>query len=602
MTIRRFPHQVTVSRADLGLAQFSLDLTTDAAGGGPVFSVDKESRVIRGRAMPFGVVGTKQGVKFQFGPGVIEWDKANPKRVKMYIGHDVHQAVGHIFELVESDDGLDYAAKIAQTPEGDRALQLADPDGDAVWDGVSIGPGEGVQFELVDGVYHARRYPLREISLTPQPVFTGARVASVAMSHTTTSTTDKEGTTLMNCQHCGAPAHTGACDPTTLAAFTAANTPPAAVPGGQAPDFSAVTTAITDAVNAGFQNLQFPQREQGDLAPGGFQVSEPSPYRFDGTAGAHSFSDDLRQYPSNPDARGRLDQFMQDAWDAQFAVTPANVGALNPTQNRPDLFVPNLTFTRPLWEMVTTGVVDNQTPFTIPKFASATGLVGTHTAGVEPTPGAFTATAQTVTPAPMSGKVEILREVWDQGGTPQADQIIWGEMLNGYFEAIEARIATVLNAVPTAEINLASAVDSALVNSLTGTLVDLQFVRGGNRYTALALDGMLGKALVQAKDGSGRNLLPVLGASNANGTTDAGFDGVNIGTLKGRFAWALGATNASKSHLFVPSSVWAWASAPKKFLFEYRVSAVDLAIWGYSAAAVTRDSDVRPIDYTTADA
>jgi hypothetical protein len=51
----------------------------------------------------------------------------------------------------------------------------------------------------------------------------------------------------------------------------------------------------------------------------------------------------------------------------------------------------------------------------------------------------------------------------------------------------------------------------------------------------------------------------------------------------------------------MPSSVYAWASAPRKFTFEYRVSAVDLAIWGYSASAVTRDSDVKPIDYTTAD-
>jgi hypothetical protein len=159
----------------------------------------------------------------------------------------------------------------------------------------------------------------------------------------------------------------------------------------------------------------------------------------------------------------------------------------------------------------------------------------------------------------------------------------------------------VLAAVPTAEINLASAVDAALVNSLVGTLVDLQFVRGGNRYTALALDGMLGKALVNAQDTTGRKLLPVLGPTNASGTVEPGFDGVQLGNLRGRFAWALGATNASKSYLFVPSSVYAWASAPRKFTFEYRVSAVDLAIWGYSASAVTRDSDVKPIDYTTAD-
>ena len=67
----------------------------------------------------------------------------------------------------------------------------------------------------------------------------------------------------------------------------------------------------------------------------------------------------------------------------------------------------------------------------MPKFSTASGLVGAHTEGVEPTPGAFTATNQTVTPAPVSGKIEINREVWDQGGSPQADGIIWAEMLNG---------------------------------------------------------------------------------------------------------------------------------------------------------------------------
>jgi len=251
---------------------------------------------------------------------------------------------------------------------------------------------------------------------------------------------------------------------------------------------------------------------------------------------------------------------------------------------------------------VTTGSLDDKTPFIIPKFQSATGLVGAHTPGVEPTPGAFSATEMTVTPGAVSGKVEILREVWDSAGSPQADQIIWGEMLNGYFEGIESRLATTLAAVPTAEVNLAGAVNGALVTAMTNLLVDLQFTRGGNRYSALALDGVLGKALVNAEGTDGRKLLPVLGPANAQGTTDGGFDGVNIGTLRGRFAWALGANNASKSYLFVPSSVYAWASAPKQFKFEYRVSAVDLAIWGYTAAAVTRDSDVKPIDYTTADA
>ena len=551
-------------------------LTLDAIGGGEVFAVDRETRTIRGRAMPYGVVGVKAGQRFTFARGTISW--GDPKRVKMYVHHDKTLAVGYMSELIDTDAGLDYVAKIARGPLGDEALTMAE---DGVWDGASIGPHEGVKFALRDGVYHAVSYPLREISLTPQPVFDDARVSSVSMSHTTT----KEGTTVT--------------DTTTTTEGTGQ---PAAV------DFDALGTSLTEAVQGairdGFANVTYPQREVVDPGTSTTEVNEPSPYRFDGIAGAHSFSDDLRAYASghDADARQRIDTFMTEAWEAQFAVTGANTATLNPTRNRPDLYVPNLTFTRPLWDLVTTGVVDDKTPFTIPKFSSASGLVGAHTEGVEPTPGAFSATSQTITPVPMSGKVEIVREVWDQGGEPKADAIIWGEMMNGYYEAIEAAIATTLAAVPTAEINLASAVDAALVTAMTNTLVDLQFVRGGNRFTALALDGMLGKALVNAQDTAGRKLLPVLGPTNASGTVEPGFDGVQIGNLRGRFAWALGATNASKSYLFVPSSVYAWASAPKKFTFEYRVSAVDLAIWGYRASAVTRDSDVKPIDYTTADA
>ena len=42
-----------------------------AIGGGEVFSVDREARVIRGRAMPYGVVGVKGGMRFEFSQGTI---------------------------------------------------------------------------------------------------------------------------------------------------------------------------------------------------------------------------------------------------------------------------------------------------------------------------------------------------------------------------------------------------------------------------------------------------------------------------------------------------------------------------------------------------
>lgn len=591
--------------------------TAEAVGGGEVFAVDREARTIRGLIVPFGKVGVKGGRRFLFAKGTVTWDKANVKRVKLYVQHDPTQAVGHAFELEETTEGIVGAFRVSRTPEGDRALQLADPDGDAVWDGFSIGPHEGAMFELRnDGIHHAVAYPLRETSLTPQPVFTDARATAVSMSLTNPSTTNLKGTTTMECTKCGAPVHAGACDPTTLATFEASNppqlgnnpaTPPAPTPAPGV-DFSALTQTIADAVAAGFNNLANPQAPGGgrEVVPAGagggatFSVREELPYRFDGgLGGEHSFTQDIKDGFAGTDAeaRQRVEKFMDEA----FAVTTTNVSALNPVQNRPELYVPNLTFNTPLYDMVAKGSIENQTAFTVPKFSAAAGLVGDHTQGTEPTPGSFSATNQTVTPAPMSGKIEVNREVWDQGGNPQSDGIIWGEMLNAWFEAREAKIAARLATTATAELNLAGVTDAALVDALVAYFAGLNFVRGGNRFTATAADSKLFLAAVGAKDSAGRKLLPVLSPTNAQGSTDAGFSTVQLGNQKIAASWALAQGANTRSYNFVPSSVWCWTSTPKRFTFEYQVKSVDMAIWGYCGTAILRDSDVKPIDYDTSD-
>lgn len=531
---------------------------------GTVFAVDREARVIRGLAVPFGVEGRKNGRRWTFGKGTVRPYGEALSSVKLWANHDKSQAVGVLFEAIDTDEGMEVAFKVARTAEGDKALTMAE---DGVWDGLSIGPHETARFRVADGVHHAVDVPIHEISLTPAPVFGGARVRSVTFD-------------IEQEQHM-----TDAATEQTVEA-----------PGV---DFSALTDAMTEGIRAGFEGLSAPQQREHVSAghTPTFEVHEPSPYRFDGGKAAHSFVLDMRDaQQGDAEARQRLEQFGEE-----FAVTTSNVSSLNPTQNRPDLYVPNLQYSRPLWESVSTGSIDDQTPFTVPKFSAASGLVGAHTQGTEPTPGSFSATVQTITPTASSGKIEINREVLDQGGSPQADQIIWGEMLNAWYESIEAKIATTLAAVGTTELNLASAEDAALVDALTSYFAGLQFVRGGNRFTGFVADGMLFPKLVDAADTAGRKLLPVLGATNAQGTTSGGFDRVQVGTQTIRAAWALGATNASKSYNFVPASVWAWASSPKRFTFEYQVKSVDMAIWGYSATAVLRDSDVKPIDYTTAD-
>lgn len=559
----------------------------DSVTAGEVFSVDVEKRVIRGLAMPYGVVGLKAGRRFQFDKGSVTW--ADPKRVKLYVRHDDGQAVGVAFELTDTDRGVEGAFRVARGAEGDRALSMAE---DGVWDGLSIGGHEGARFELRDGVHHAVTYPLREVSLTPQPVFADARLSSVAMSH------DNHGGTAMLCSKCGKVHAVGVteCTAADLVSFAAAQQT-------DTPDFSSLGTAIGDAITRGFEGLQNPQGGGPEVisgaAGGQAQVREELPYRFDGTGGEHGFLEDIKMAYSSGDndARQRLDTFFDEA----FAVTTTNIASLAPTQNRPELYVPNLSFTTPLYDLVSKGTIEDKTPFTVPRFSSSSDLVGDHAEGVEPTPGAFSATNQTVSPAPMSGKIEINREVWDQGGSPQADGIIWGEMLNAWFEAREAKIAARLATTATSELNLAGAVDGPLQTALTNYLAGLQFVRGGNRFTALASDSKLFSAVIAAKDSAGRPLFPALGPSNANGQVSGGFDRANIGNQAVVAAWALAQGANTRSYNFVPSSVWCWASAPKRFTFEYQVKSIDMAIWGYVGTAILRDSDVKPIDYDTSD-
>jgi phage head maturation protease len=578
-------------------------LRLDMPADGPSFAVDYERRTISGLLMPYGKVGIANGMRWVFSQGTLKF--SDPKRIKMWIGHDKNDVRGYALTFDDRPDGLYGVLKVEDGEAGDEALRKADPDGSATWDAFSVGLRPGGKYRTVGGINYAIEAPLMEVSLTPAPSFEDARVHQVAASATSTgdSTMPLTAEEIARLAALRAMTTRTAEQEAELVALTARETAaqPTFSTDPEAPNFDAIATSVQAGFAAGMAALGNPQGGPERIsASAGIEVNEELPYRFDGIGGAHGFIKDINAAFTSHDgeAHRRIDTFMDEA----FAVTTGNTATLNPTQNRPELYVPNLQFSTPLWDLVSTGSIDDQTPFTVPKFGSAAGLVADHVQGVEPNPGTFTATNQTITPKPLSGKIEINREVWDQGGNPKADQIIWSEFLNAWNEAREARIATMLAAVGTAEINLGDVSDTALVKKLTAIFTGLQFARGGNRFTAFASDGVLFPKLVDAADSTGRPLLPVLGATNAEGTTSGGFDRVALGNQEIRAAWALGQTPAAKSYLFVPSSVWAWSSAPKRFTFEYQVKSVDMAIWGYAAGAVLRDTDVRPVDYSAADA
>ena len=622
------------------------------------FTVDRERRIIQGVALPYGLVirHTVDGYvqKLRFLRGSLEWNPRFPGRVKLLRDHDKTQALGFARNLANAGDQFRSSFKVARGAVGDRALELAE---DGVLDGFSV----GVEFDMNtdvtvddDGVMNIRRATLREVSLTAMPAFDDARVSSVAAS------LSGGDTTVDPCSTCGGTHAEGV-------ACTVPATPPANQPaGGMALSQDQLTALLTrpgaiqalvsaqqaaaapaQPRNDGSLNLSADQVDalirSGQLgvllgvpqltpAPTAQEpprqtvdptrvtastVGEPIPYRFDRdgnlTKGVqYDFSTDLISGSrGDGEAMKRAQQFLQSqaakftrsVTGAQFDVDVADAASLNPNRQRPDMYVDQKDFAYPIWDAISKGTLADMTPFVLPKFSSATGLVAAHVEGVEPTAGTFVATAQTITPSAVSGKVEITREAWDQGGNPQLSGIIWRQMTKAWFEALEASAVTLLDGLTPTGITLSTAAaDDVLVGELEAALASLQFIRGGFRMRDLFLQIDLYKKLIDATDADGRKLLPRIGPVNANGQVSDFFADLDIGGLRGRPGWALAATGtvAASSYLFDRNDVHGWATAPQRLEFQYRVAYVDVAIWGYKALANTDLTGVREIIYDPA--
>lgn len=580
---------------------------------GPVahgFAVDAERRTVRGLVLPYGKTASKYGMKLRFARGALQYGELS--RIKLLRDHDPRSAIGYATEVTETADGVTAAFKVARGAEGDAALQLA---ADGVLDGLSV----GVDFDFAadteaadDGALEVQRADWRETSMTAVPAFDDARVTKVAAS--------RNGDATMHCDKCGNQHAPGVACPTTppAAAPAAPTGPTLATPQTgftlSADALAEIGRQVAAQLSAGTLLDQMGStavRQTVDPNPArstaSTSVTEAAPYRFDAKGnlqrGTHDFSTDLFNgwQVGDQAARDRAESFVRE----QFAVTPSNVSALNPNRQRPDMYVDQMEYEYPIWQAIDKGTLGDVTPFTFPKFNAATGLVADHTSGTEPTPGSFSATNQTVTPTPVSGKVEILRETWDQGGNPQVSGLIWNQMRRGWFEALEAYAVAqfVAAAASMTDITITTAAaDSALDQAIGAAVAPLHFIRGGKRFRKVFTQVDLYTKLATAKDSTGRPLYPVLGPTNAAGTQTEDMGIIRARGLDWIPAWALAATsiNASSSYMFDPDKVWGWASTPQRIDLQWRVAWVDVGLWGYKAFAISDYAGTREVVYDPA--
>jgi hypothetical protein len=358
---------------------------------------------------------------------------------------------------------------------------------------------------------------------------------------------------------------------------------------------------------------------------GAAQVNEPLPYRYDRKgnlrAGTHDFSSDLLlasgpDRTSDPAASKRVAAWLEYALgddphpgtferptaQQQFAITPANVVNLNYPANKPEMYVDQMEYAYPMYDAFNKGTLDVVTPFVVPKFSSSSGLVADHVTGTEPTPGTFVATAQTITPSALSGKVEITREAFDQGGNPQMSGLIWRQMVRAWYEGIESAIQAFLvaQAASIPDITLGVAVtDAAMDQALASAITALQYIRGGDRFSKVFTQIDLYQKLAKAVDTTGRPLYPAIGAMNAAGTSDPSYNYLSVRGKTFVPAWATAATGSviASSWMADPEAVCVWVSTPQRIDLQWRVAWVDMGIWGYKGLAITDFAKTRELTY-----
>lgn len=605
---------VTFSDADTGSLAIGFELAEAAAS----FSVDSTTRTVSGVAVPWGVVAKSAGRKWKFAPGSLHWG-GDSTRVKLNRDHCREESFGYAATLESVDVGLSSAFKIARGEDGDEMLNLAQ---DRVYDGFSV----EVDFDgLADGwepdpddetVCLVHSATLRAVALTAMPAFDGARVASVAAS--------REEVPM------SAPVAPAPATPPPVPAA-----PEPAQPA--APDFAEFTAGLTEsigtAVAQAFAALPMPQAppEGRQVIPAGraATVIEGPVYRMNGSGPSMVRDAWKARTEGDGDARDRLRKFQaqtediaEQAQSVNFAAaSTSNAAAVIPPGYRPDLYVTQLMQGRPLVSAVSRGGLSDATPFTVPRFTSATGMSATHVEGTNPTVGTLNVGTVTVTPGAISGLFQLTREIVDSSN-PAIDAIAMQSMQESYSQQTEVKVYAELNGangqggvitsgtVPSGAQVTTTAGGSAAASTFGGEKL-IPGIRAAaalypfKRFAApnrMLLSSEGTSALSGAVDTTGRPLLPSVGAQNTSGVGNAFTQGWFVDGLPAQPAWSMSGNAAGDADvlLFNSNDVWFWESGLLTFRFEERSgpALIDLALFGYSATRLLRPVGLAAIRHT----
>lgn len=625
-----------VSR-ETGLRVVGFDAATDGTvinfGGDESFGASTERRRVYGRLIPYGPVGTNATGRWRFAPGSVSWNRSAVSRVKLDREHDPAQLLGAATEINATDGGVSATFKVANTPSGTEALQLA---ADEALDGLSaVVLVQDYTADPADPTVNlVTAATLVRATLTADPAFADARVTKVAASAA------GGGGPVFNTT--GAPPAPAAGAPQQTQQQVAPPAPPgqqqnaapaAGAPGqGQPPEPAAQLAAAMQAFAAAVEALNgtIPP-EQRPVATARASMREPLVYQLTGQG--HSFVRDAWTARNArlggkdaEEAYGRLQKYSAQTAELAAAQTIRFANAGNTTDQadiippgyRPDLYVGQVPQGRPLFDAIGTRItLADATAFKVPFWVGSAGLSGTNTEGTGPSTGTITDHDYlTVTPTAQSGEFVITRELMDSSN-PAIDVIARNAMQEEYAQDTEAIIAAAIAAAtddgaPVQGVSSATSTEGCYVYTVTGTGNDLaidgiRFMEGefpSHRF--LTPNRMLASptgygALVRAIDDVGRPLFPFGPVVNGMGGVGQASQTLMVDGLNVPNAWSMTSTY-DDILLFNAIDMLVGESPLLNFTFFEKGGPenIYLNIWGYFAFQILRYSGVHTCNFTAA--
>jgi len=584
---------------------------TTTLGQISVRAVDGAPAQFEGLAVPFNVVIDVPHGKERFVPGAFR-DAAREINSGVRIaylnrhGLDGGVPIGTITKLEERSEGLHFAGEFLDVPEVVQSCSQ-------IQNGLN-----GVSIEFVPGKMR-RKAGIVEY-------YEGVRLAAIAGSY---APAYREATvSLRNVSHSqnrrgSMPVLTESALVERRSAITSqiaairsiAETEDRSVDDSEQGELDALTQRIAN-VDALIADARA-ETKRRDAERNAIPVRSGAPAivtRSESVYGPHTgksfFADLVAMSKGNTEASERMSRHKALVHDlaAQIesrAIESSELAGAYPTQNMPDLYVPDLAYAGPFSRFFATTPISSSNPITVPTFGTVTGDTGVQSAENVPLPAIDMTTAPlTITPTAAGGEVIVSRQVID-GANPGTDVIVSTELRELLMRDVDRAIYTVLAALATKYTIADTAGTGAsqsgrdLVRGLNAALADFYAVT-----RLMPAEGVFTSTndwanLVAGEDTTGRPIMPFVNPMNAVGTfSGTGYQQGVIGGTLVEPSWAI--TNQTFGFIARKNDARQFKSTVLEFRLTERngPQSIVFAIWQYFAFAILQPRGVLKYVYT----